>query len=70
MEKKCKKLLEERNSIPHLKMQCKITMDLLKTLSTFIWMNDLPIELDLKYKLEHPFGQILFEDLGGIKLNQ
>lgn len=70
MTNQCKKLIEERNSIYHLKMQCKIARDMLKNLSSFIWANDLPIELSWDYKLKHPFAQDLFEDLGGVKLSQ
>lgn len=67
LEKK-EKLLQERSSLPHLKMQCTVARDMLRNLSSFIWANDLPIEINLEYKLEHPFGQELFEDLGGVKL--
>lgn len=63
-------LLKDRSSIYSVKMQCKIALKMLSNLDSFIWANDLPIVLNLEYDLEHSFGQELFEDLGGVKLNQ
>ncbi|WP_417888042.1 hypothetical protein [Zunongwangia sp.] len=63
-------LLERRSSLLHLKMQCKIARNMVKNLSSFIQANDLPIDINLEYKLEHSFAQELFEELGGVKLSQ
>ena len=68
MENSKNALLKDRSSIDSVKMQCKVARDMISNLSSFIWANDLPIEINLEYKLEHPFGQELFEDLGGVKL--